>query len=69
MNFNIKKTINYWYTSSEYDLETAGSLFDKKKYPYALFFGHLAIETFKSFGGQSYRNTCAIHTFSGISCK
>lgn len=41
---NIKKTIEYWTTSSKYDLEVADSLFENKKYHYALFFGHLAIE-------------------------
>ena len=29
---NIKKTIEYWTTSSKYDLEVADSLFENKKY-------------------------------------
>lgn len=41
---NVKKTIEYWTRSAEYDLEVADSLFENKKYHYALFFGHLAIE-------------------------
>jgi len=44
MNFDVGKTINYWRESAHYDLETADSLFQSKKYPYALFFGHLALE-------------------------
>ena len=43
-NEQIKKTVNYWLTSAEYDFEVAKSLFKKKKYHYALFFGHLALE-------------------------
>lgn len=34
----------YWRTGSRYDLETARDLFDKERYPYALFFCHLAVE-------------------------
>jgi len=30
--------------SAEYDWKTAGHLFEKRNYPYALFFGHLTIE-------------------------
>jgi HEPN domain-containing protein len=41
---NVKKTIEYWTRSAEYDLEVADSLFKNEKYHYALFFGHLAIE-------------------------
>jgi HEPN domain-containing protein len=41
---NVRKTIEYWTRSAEYDLEVADSLFENKKYHYALFFGHLAIE-------------------------
>ncbi len=41
---NVQKTIEYWISSAKYDLEVAESLFENKKYHYALFFGHLAIE-------------------------
>ena len=44
MTFDTKKTINYWMDGSKYDMETAEALFEKKRYPYALFFGHLALE-------------------------
>jgi len=44
MSFNIGKTINYWLESAEYDFETGKSLLESKKFPYALFFAHLAIE-------------------------
>lgn len=39
----VEKTVNYWLTSSEYDLDVAKSLFEKEKYHYALFFGHLTL--------------------------
>lgn len=38
------KTISYWLESSNYDLDTGATLLRSKKFPYALFFGHLAIE-------------------------
>jgi len=41
---DVEKTVNYWIDGSEYDLETAKSLIKEKRYPHALFFGHLAIE-------------------------
>jgi len=44
MKFDIKKTINYWFESAKYDLSVAEGIFKVKKYPYALFFGHLAVE-------------------------
>lgn len=34
----------YWKTGSQYDLDTAQDLFEKGRYPYALFFCHLAVE-------------------------
>ena len=36
--------MTYWRKGSEYDLDTAERLFEAGKYPYALFFGHLALE-------------------------
>ena len=44
MQFDVEKTVVYWLESATYDLETAESLFQAAKYPYALFFGHLATE-------------------------
>ena len=44
MDFNVGKTIQYWLDGASYDLETGKSLIESKRYPYALFFGHLAIE-------------------------
>lgn len=44
MEFDKNKTISYWSESAKYDLDTALALFRANKYPYALFFGHLAIE-------------------------
>lgn len=44
MVFDTDKTINYWVESAAYDLEAGRSLLESKKFPYALFFAHLAIE-------------------------
>lgn len=44
MTIDIEKTIGYWLESAAYDLETGKTLLRSKKYPYALFFGHLALE-------------------------
>ena len=44
MSFDIDKTIDYWIESAEYDFETGKNLLESKKFPYALFFAHLAIE-------------------------
>lgn len=40
----IGRTIAYWLESAAYDLETGSSLMRSRRYPYALFFGHLALE-------------------------
>lgn len=42
--FDIDKTISYWFGGAKYDLGVANAMFKTKKYPYALFMGHLAIE-------------------------
>jgi HEPN domain-containing protein len=44
MTIDAGKTIVYWIESAAYDLETGKTLLRSKRYPYALFFGHLAIE-------------------------
>ncbi|MFH0728059.1 MAG: HEPN domain-containing protein [Pseudomonadota bacterium] len=41
---DIAKTVSYWLESSAYDLETGTTLLRSKRFPYALFFGHLALE-------------------------
>lgn len=43
-DFDVVKTTNYWSEGAVYDLETGKSLIKTKRYPYALFFGHLALE-------------------------
>ena len=44
MTFEVARTIQYWLNSAAYDLETGKDLLVSKRFPYALFFGHLAIE-------------------------
>ncbi len=44
MVFEVEKTIKYWLDGAAYDLETGRSLLESKRYPYALFFGHLSLE-------------------------
>jgi HEPN domain-containing protein len=44
LTFDSKKTIQYWLDSAAYDLETGKSLLASQRFPYALFFGHLALE-------------------------
>lgn len=44
MKFDITKTVSYWLDGAEYDLGVAQALYEKGKYPYALFMGHLALE-------------------------
>ena len=44
MNFDYRKTVEYWKEGSKYDLGVARALLKSRKYPYALFIGHLAVE-------------------------
>lgn len=44
LKFDIEKTVNYWLEGADYDMGVAEALYKKKKYPYALFMGHLALE-------------------------
>ena len=44
MKFDVDKTVSYWFNSAKYDLSVANAMFKSKKYPYALFMGHLALE-------------------------
>jgi HEPN domain-containing protein len=43
-NSDLDRTVRYWLDGAAYDLDTGAALLDAKRYPYALFFGHLAIE-------------------------
>jgi len=42
--FDVQKTVAYWVEGGNYDLGVATAMFKAKKYPYALFMGHLALE-------------------------
>ena len=42
--FDIDKTVEYWRAGARYDLGVASALMKARKYPYALFMGHLALE-------------------------
>jgi len=44
MDFDVEKTVQYWLEGAEYDFGVAEAMFEKAKYPYALFMGHLAME-------------------------
>lgn len=44
LKFDVEKTIQYWFESAKYDLGVANAMYEKGKYPYALFMGHLAVE-------------------------
>jgi len=44
LKFDVGKTVKYWLEGAKYDMSVARAMFKLKKYPYALFMGHLAIE-------------------------
>ena len=44
LKFDFGRTVKYWLEGAEYDMDVAKALYEKKKYPYALFMGHLALE-------------------------
>lgn len=44
MDFDVDKTVQYWLEGAVYDISVADAMFEKAKYPYALFMGHLAVE-------------------------
>lgn len=44
MKFDVERTVSYWLEGAQYDLGVADAMFKGKKYPYALFMGHLALE-------------------------
>lgn len=39
LKFDIEKTIKYWRDGARYDMDTAKALYEKTRYPYALFMG------------------------------
>ena len=43
LKFDVGRTVKYWLEGAEYDIDVAKALYEKKKYPYALFMGHLAL--------------------------
>jgi len=60
--FEVKKTVSYWVEAAEYDLGVANAMLKARKYPYALFMGHLALEKLLKGKGP-----CALQPFSPIS--
>jgi len=42
--FDIERTVSYWFEGAKYDLGVAHAMLKSKKYPYALFMGHLSLE-------------------------
>jgi len=42
--FDVEKTVSYWLEGAKYDMGVANAMFRSKKYPYALFMGHLSLE-------------------------
>ena len=44
LKFDIEKAVEYWLDGAEYDMGVAKAMIKTKKYPYALFMGHLALE-------------------------
>jgi HEPN domain-containing protein len=57
IEFNVEKTVSYWQEGAEYDLGVAKAMFRSRKFPYALFMGHLAIE--KLLKAMVVKNTSA----------
>jgi len=43
-SFDVDKTVSYWMSGAKYDLGVANAMLRSRKYPYALFMGHLALE-------------------------
>ena len=44
VEFDINKTASYWFKGAKYNLSVANVMLKSKKYPYAIFMGHLALE-------------------------
>lgn len=41
---DLEELLKHWSSMADYDMKTAQSMFDAKRYPYALFMCHLSIE-------------------------
>lgn len=41
---DIEKIVKYWRITAEHDFETMNVLFEVKRYPESLFFGHIVLE-------------------------
>lgn len=54
---NIAKIIKYWRESAKESWRIANALYEKREYPYALFFGHLTLE--KALKALVVKNTKA----------
>lgn len=59
-----KRAVKYWFDGAIYDLETAYSLLEAGRFPYALFFGHLALEKLLKAVVVNQTETHAPHTHS-----
>ncbi|MGB5156714.1 MAG: HEPN domain-containing protein [Desulfobacterales bacterium] len=55
IKFDVKKTVQYWLEGAEYDLGVADAMFEKGKYPYALFMGHPESAT------KDYKSSCSVY--------
>ncbi|MEW6107733.1 MAG: HEPN domain-containing protein [Nitrospirota bacterium] len=42
--FDTTKTVTYWIDGAKYDIGVANAMLKARKFPYALFMGHLALE-------------------------
>lgn len=43
-DFDVNKTVDYWREGADYDFGVAEAMYTTRKFPYALFMGHLALE-------------------------
>lgn len=66
---DIRKIVKYWRKTAEHDFETMNGLFSIKRYPEALFFGHIVLE--KILKGiaveETKREAPCIHNLSKLS--
>nr|CBX31541.1 unknown protein [uncultured Desulfobacterium sp.] len=70
IKFDVKKTVQYWLEGAEYDLGVADAMFEKGKYPYALFMGHLALEKLlKSLVVRATGNHAPVYSLSSIASR
>jgi HEPN domain-containing protein len=67
--FDVKKTVSYWVEGAEYDLGVANAMFKARKYPYALFMGHLALEKLLKALVVKKKGPCTIQPFTPLSLR